>query len=274
MRAILALVLIAAGLTLTGPPAQAANVTIDLCAKPGTLALPGPSTAPIWGFSLCPAGPSVPGPVLSVDQGDAVTLVLHNGLTVPASLEIPGLTAAVEAPAGGTATASFTASGPGTYLYQGAERQLAMGLYGALVVRPPTPGYDTDEVLVLSAIDPAFNAAPESASLYSYAPKHWLINGKAHPDTAPVHGVAPGTRLLLRYLNAGFDHTTMRLLGVHERVLARDAQPLADPIDATTETIPAGGTEDALVVIPPTGTRFPLYNRQLHLGMLTFIQVP
>jgi FtsP/CotA-like multicopper oxidase with cupredoxin domain len=212
--------------------------------------------------------------VLSVDQGDAVTLVVHNSLTVPVSLEIPGLTAAVEAPAGGTATAAFTASGAGTYLYQGAERQLAMGLYGALVVKPAAPSYDKDEVLVLSAIDPVFNAAPATADLYAYAPKFWLINGRSHPDTGVIHGGVPGTRLLLRYLNAGFDNTTMRLLGVRERVLARDAQPLPDPIDATTETIPAGGTEDALVTIPAAGTRFPLYNRQLHLGMLTFIQVP
>ncbi|WP_214316752.1 multicopper oxidase domain-containing protein [Nonomuraea sediminis] len=273
MRAILVLILIAAGLVI-GAPAQAAAVTIDLCAKPGTLTLPGSVTAPVWGFSVCPGAASVPGPVLSVDQGDAVTLVVHNSLSVPVSLEIPGLTAAVQAPVGGTATAAFTASTAGTYLYQGTERQLAMGLYGALVVRPATPSYDRDAVLVLSAIDPAFNAAPTTADLYTYNPKYWLINGKAYPDTDPVHGVAAGTKVLLRYVNAGYDNTTMRLLGAYERVLARDAQPLADPVDVTTDTIPAGATEDALVTVPASGTRFPIYNRQLHMGMLTFLQVP
>ncbi|MCW2876132.1 MAG: ferroxidase [Sphaerisporangium sp.] len=294
MRRTLVLILIAAGLTLPASPASAANVSIDLCASAGTLTLPGPVTANIWGYALAGSGgscagvtPSVPGPVLSVDQGDAVSIVVHNTLTTPVSLEVPGLAlgqgAGVSAPAGGTATATFTASAPGTYLYQGTERQLPMGLYGALVVRPPAAGqaygsattaYDREALLVLSAIDPAFNAAPATADLYHYAPKFWLINGKAYPDTDPVHGVAPGTKVLLRYLNAGFDNTSMRLLGAYERVLARDARPLANPFDATAETIPAGGTEDAVVTIPASGTRFPLYNRQLHQTMLTFIQVP
>jgi hypothetical protein len=79
----------------------------------------------------------------------------------------------------------------------------------------------------------------------------------------------------------------MALLGMHQRVLARDARLLANPFDAVAETIPAGATEDAIATIPPAGTRFALYNRQLHLtngvaggpahtpgGMLTFVEVP
>ncbi|MEV8631728.1 multicopper oxidase domain-containing protein [Streptosporangium sp. NPDC051023] len=302
MRRTLVLVLIAACLVLPGRSAAAAGVTIDLCASAGTLPLPGSVFANIWGFSAAAPGgscadakPSLPGPVISVDEGDDVSLVVHNGLTVPVSLEVPGLSldqgASVTAAPGATATATFTASAPGTYLYQGTERQLPMGLYGALIVRsavagrayaPAATAYDRQEVLVLSAIDPVFNASPATADLYRYAPKYWLINGKAYPGTDPVHGGPPGTTVLLRYLNAGFDNTSMRLLGLYERVVARDARPLGNPFEATAETIPAGGTEDAVVTIPPSGSRFALYNRQLHLtngaaspgGMLTFIEVP
>jgi len=97
--------------------------------------------------------------------------------------------------------------------------------------------------------------------------------------------------VLLRYLNAGFDNTTMQLLGMHQRVVARDARLLNNPFDANAETIPAGATEDAIATVPdaaaPSTNGFPLYNRQLHLtngvqnegdptpagggGMLTFI---
>jgi hypothetical protein len=74
----------------------------------------------------------------------------------------------------------------------------------------------------------------------------------------------------------------MLLLGMHQRVIARDARPLGNPFDATAETVPAGATEDTIATIPASGTRFALYNRQLHLtngatapgGMMTFIEVP
>jgi FtsP/CotA-like multicopper oxidase with cupredoxin domain len=118
-----------------------------------------------------------------------------------------------------------------------------------------------------------------------------LINGKAYPDTTAI-GAAAGQRVLLRYLNAGYDNTSMTLLGVHQQVVARDARLLNNPFPANTETIPAGATEDTLVTVPagspPSTHGFPLYNRQLHLtngpqtgstpapatggGMLTFIQ--
>jgi FtsP/CotA-like multicopper oxidase with cupredoxin domain len=176
-----------------------------------------------------------------------------------------------------------------------------MGLAGALLVRSGTPnqaygsaatGYDVEATMVLGAVDPAFNAAPDTFDLHGYRATYWLINGRSYPDTATVTAAA-GQRLLLRYVNAGFDNTTMLLLGMHERVLARDARLLPSPYDAAAETVPAGGTRDAIATVPatapPSPHGFPLYNRQLHLtngnaptaaapnpaywpgGMLTFI---
>jgi FtsP/CotA-like multicopper oxidase with cupredoxin domain len=312
---LVALSTLTAGLlvALGGGPASAQAVTIDLCATSGGLALPDAVTAPVWGFALAardPAGaptcagviPLVPGPVLDVGQDDVVTVVVHNELAEEVVFEAPGQAirqGSVAAAPHGVATYTFTASDPGTFLYQsaaGSGRQLAMGLYGALIVRPPvagrayaspTTGYDQEAVLVLSAVDPAFNANPATYDLGLYKATYWLINGKAYPQTDPIHAVAAGRRVLLRYVNAGFDNTTMRLLGARERVIARDARPLANPIDAVGETMPAGGTEDVIVSVPAGGSRFALYNRQLHLtngtpaspthtpgGMMTFIEVP
>jgi FtsP/CotA-like multicopper oxidase with cupredoxin domain len=176
-----------------------------------------------------------------------------------------------------------------------------MGLYQALVVRPTTPtpqaydsastAYDVEATLVLSDIDPNFNADPGGFDMRDYRATYWLINGKAYPQTDAINATA-GQRVLLRYLNAGHDNTTMALLGMHEHVLARDANLLPNPFDADAETIPAGETEDAIATVPATpadtalANGFPLYNRQLHLGngapadptaaggMLTFIKAP
>ena len=121
---------------------------------------------------------------------------------------------------------------------------------------------------MLSAVDPAFNADPDTFDMNDYLATYWLINGKAYPDTAAITATA-GQRVLLRYLNAGYDNTSMPLLGMHERVLARDARLLDNPFDAAAETIPAGGTEDAIATVPaaapPSAHGFPLYNRQLHV---------
>jgi FtsP/CotA-like multicopper oxidase with cupredoxin domain len=292
-RGLLVAALVAAGISATGSNASAAAVPVELCAVPGTIDLPGQAGVPIWGFGT-PTTPgdcstataSLPGPVIDVNVGDVVTVHVINALPAGSGaliFEAPGIdfdAGATDAVVGGAVTRTFTAGAPGTYLYQSsgaAGRQTAMGLYGALVVRPaPNQAYgasthfDVEKVLVLSALDPVFNADPLNADLTTYLPTYWMINGKSYPQTMS-DGIqaSPGQTLLLRYVNAGFDNTSMELLGLHEHVLARDAHLLPQAFDAAVETIPSGGTEDALVTMPatapPVGNGFALFNRQLHL---------
>jgi len=299
-RALLVLVVASAGMVLVGSSASAAPVTINLCAVAGTVALPGSVTAPIWGFAqvatsgACTgATPTLPGPVLTVNEGDVVTVNVTNALpgTRTLTFEAPGVAfnaGPTDAATGATVTRSFTAVA-GTYLYQSsgdAGRQEAMGLYGALVVNSAAAGtaygagteYNVSAPLVLSQVDVAFNAAPDTFNLYTYNATYWLINGQAYAPPAAPPGItaAGGQKLLLRYLNAGNDNTSMLLLGLHQHVVARSARLLNNPFDADAETIPAGGTEDAIVTLPatltpPSTNGYPLYNRQLHLtnGPLT-----
>lgn len=293
-----------------GAPGVADAETIELCADEGTIDLPGLPNVPIWGFSLDPGTgcepATLPGPVLNVDVGDVVTVNLHNNLSEDVSIVFPGqdLTPnAVVVAAGGTGAYTFTASEAGTYLYEAgtnASVQVAMGLYGALVVRPLTAGqaydatttYDVEQVLVLSELDPNLNTYPDpndfdfvgDPAVYTdgYHATYFLINGKAYPDTDAV-SAAPGDRVLLRYVNAGLMHHTMTLLGDHQRVVAKDAYLTANPFDAVAETIPAGSTLDAIVTLEgvSSGASLPLYNRQLNVtndgaypgGMLTFLAV-
>jgi FtsP/CotA-like multicopper oxidase with cupredoxin domain len=314
-RVALVLVVAAAGLTLAGSPASAAAVTINLCAVTGTVTMPGSVSVPIWGFGI-PTTPGdcstatagLPGPVVTVAEGDTVTINVGNALPAGHTIrfEVPGIAfnpGPTDAAPGSSVTRSFTASAPGTYLYQSsgnAGRQLAMGLAGALLVRSATANqaydsastaYDVEALLVLSAIDPNLNAAPDTFDLHAFRATYWLINGQPYTSGVPGITAAAGQRVLLRYLNAGYDQTAMALLGLQERVLARDARLLNNPFLAAAETIPAGATEDAIATVPagaaPSANGFALYNRNLHIttgsqtgpsptpatggGMLTFI---
>jgi hypothetical protein len=110
----------------------------------------------------------------------------------------------------------------------------------------------------------------------NWHPSLWLVNGQTYPGTANV-SVPAGQRVLLRYLNAGIDNNTMTVLGLHERMLAQDAYPLTNPFDFVAETFASGQTGDALVQVPAgtaSGTRYPLYNRNLQMGMFTYLTVP
>lgn len=276
----------------------------DLTAAAGSVTLPtatGTQTIPVWSYSLGGSAIGAVGPTLVANAGETLEIGLSNQLAVATALEIPGQTAAADsvgvAP-GAAGTYSFAGLQPGTYLYQAGvltptgARQAAMGLFGALVVRPAAAGraydtaasaYDDEALLVYSEIDPAFNANPLGAKLQSFRPAYLLINGRAYPDTTPI-ATAPGHRLLLRQVNAGVHFHTTGVLGLRQTFVADDGAPLAAPLDLVARTIGAGQSVDSMVSVPAgvaDGTRYPLYETGLPAngpgggngsgGMLVFI---
>jgi hypothetical protein len=297
--------LLAALAVIAGPagPAGAAAVTVDLYASTGSTTLPGGQTVPVWGYRTSPGSVTQPGgPPVVVQQGDTVTIQLHNGLGERTGLLlqgqpiVPDLTGTA---AGGTATYTFTAGEPGTYLYEAAllpnaQHQIAMGLYGALVVQPSTAGraygdagsaFDDEAVLLLSEIDPALNNAADKAAfdLRTFAPRYFLVNGVAHPATTPIPA-AGGDTVLLRYVNAGSTYHSMGVLGARQTVIALDGSRLDFDRSYVAETFGPGQTADALVTAPQatTDTALSVYDAGLTLrngntvgfgGMLTSIDV-
>ena len=185
----------------------------------GPLALPVGTTT-IWGFSQTDGGsPSLPGPDLIVNQGDAVTVNLVNHLGVATSILFGGQSMVPDqvgaAASGGTKTYTFTATRPGTYLYEagllpGSEYQVAMGLHGVLVVRPagqPLQAYadaatafNDEALVVVSEIDPALNnsATPWTVDLRAFNPKWFLMNGNPYTTAAAAITTSSGNKLLLR----------------------------------------------------------------------------
>lgn len=279
---------------------------VDLCAKEGTLTLPGATTVPIWGFGVKAPGVdcadvevTLPGPVLEVTAGSTISVTLHNGLSENVSLAFPAQAVPPDPDGAAPSTSktyTFQAAAPGTFLYEtgtNPTRQIAMGLFGAMVVRPtdapaqayddPATAFDREQVLVLSEVDPAFNANPAGFDMTAFAPRYWLINGRAYPDASLSISVAAEERVLLRYANAGVHHHSMSLLGARQQVLAKDGHPSLTSAAVVGEMIPAGQTLDALVTVPAGagGERLPLYERGLRLtngasfpgGMLAFLEV-
>ncbi|MCB0908833.1 MAG: multicopper oxidase domain-containing protein [Nocardioidaceae bacterium] len=276
----LAAALTGAGLALAGAlagpasPAAAATVSYDLYAEVGSTTLPGSAaTLPVWGYTLDGSAPTAPGgPVLEATEGDDLTITLHNGIGERTSLLFQGQQVAPDlegVPNGGDTTYTVHVDQAGTYLYEagllssvpgGTEHQVAMGLYGALVVHPATAGrayadaataFDVDQVMLLGEIDPALNNAADKGAfdMRSFAPKYTLINGRAHPDTAPI-SASGGDRVLLRYVNAGMVYHSMGVLGAGQTVVALDGSRLDYDRHYTAETIGPGQTADAIITAP------------------------
>ena len=276
----------AAGTTMvctTGP-------TFNLETADGYISTPDGNSLYMWGYTVSGNPFQMPGPVLCVNEGDTVTVHLTNKLPEPVSIVFPGQTGVTttggssglftaEAPActggppctPGTVTYSFVASKPGTYLYESGtnpHKQVQMGLYGALVVRPTlnqtNPGhyyayndaateYDPNHeyLLVLHDIDPELHYAVEHGLPYNVSTmwdRYWTINGRSMPDTLSdnfvpwlpsqpygalvrVEASADETSLpaLIRYANAGMVNHPFHPHGNNMRIIARDGRLLRGP---------------------------------------------
>ncbi len=288
-------------------------VSCELWARAGTIDLPGMPNVPIKTFadhSGVPAITQVGGPVLDALDGDTVSILLHNDLSEPLALAVPQqpmAPATSKIAPGGYATYSFVAR-MGTSIYEAGSaasvaaldenvgKQVAQGLYGALVVRPAAQtrqaygtaatGYDEEALMLLSDIDPALNANPDTFDMSMFAPTYALINGRPYDGTAggtlPIVS-APGHDVLLRIVNAAVSFHPIGLLGLRESVVGESSQALRYPRSAVATTVAPGSTADALVHLPSAASaagHYALYDTSLRLyngtqagygGMLTTI---
>jgi FtsP/CotA-like multicopper oxidase with cupredoxin domain len=199
------------------------NPTFNLTAGPGYIITSDGNTMFMWSYMVTGGTFQYPGPVLCVNQGDTVTIILQNSLPEATSLVFPGqenvqangtlaqpdlannslTTAALP---GGSVTYSFVASNPGTFIYESGtdpKKQVEMGLASALIVRPSLGAsfaYNRSDsqftqgeefLALLSEIDPYLHQAVESNlpfNMNNYHPRYWLLNGRGFPDTVADNG--------------------------------------------------------------------------------------
>jgi hypothetical protein len=279
--------------------------TFNLIANTGWVETPDGNSIFMWSYANRDTPDSdhfqSPGPVLCVTQGQSVVVHLTNTLPEPASIVFPGqegVTASggsaglltTEAGAGnGTVAYSFTAGQPGTYLYESGSdpaKQVEMGLYGALIVRPNATtcpavastdcAYDPasrfnpgrEYLLLLSDIDPDLHHAVEIGATYDLnarRARYFAINGREFPDTLQDNGtgllpnqpygalvrIQPNTATnsqpaLIRMINVGLQNHPFHPHGNHTTEIAQDGRPVA-PTEHFGETIGSGQTLDYLL---------------------------
>jgi hypothetical protein len=289
------------GMVCTPGTVSGTTHTFNLVANTGYIDTPDGNSVFMWSYANRDAPDNdhfqSPGPVLCATQGETVVVNLTNTLSEPTSIVFPGQEAVTPtggtpglltteaAVTNGTVSYRFAAGQPGTYLYESGtdpSKQIEMGLYGALVIRPSLgAGYAYDVstpfdpareyLLLLSEIDPDLHHAVEINGRYDFnslTNRYFAINGREFPDTIQDNGTslqpnqpygalvrlqptAPNAApALLRMINVGTVNHPFHPHGNHTREIAQDGRLLVSPSSGTAssehfgETIGSGQTKD------------------------------
>jgi FtsP/CotA-like multicopper oxidase with cupredoxin domain len=282
------------------PPTCTTDCTITLEAKESSVTVAdvrnGPQQIPVWGFGVNGGLAGLAGldNAIKVPVGTTVTIILANNLPAtagPLALSFPSLAAADVSVSGSTYT--IKANKVGTSVYEAGDtpsgpRQVAMGLVGALIVTPAscatsmcaydTTAYQDEAIVALSDLDAEFAADPIAFDMSYYGQStnadgtarrvYHTINGKAFPDT-DVIDAHTGDNVLVRYVNASVKDHSMGLLGLHQNLLARNADPYEHPQSFVAPLIGPGETADVAIAVPAgarAGQRYPLTDQSHRFG--------
>lgn len=195
---------------------------------------------------------------------------------------------------------------PGTYMYHchfEPVEHIQMGMVAPLVVRPalekqpefsgrqfayndPATQFDREYLIFLTELDADAHdsiAKIQEFDWTEYRPEYWLLNGRSYPDTVkpaaepelpqqPYSGLitaSPGEKVLLRFVNLGFQQHSIQILGIPLQVVGQDAQPVkglnGENLSYWKNALyfAAGQTLDAIFTAPAAGA-YPLFNRNYH----------
>jgi manganese oxidase len=192
---------------------------------------------------------TVPGPIIKVNVGDHVRIVVDNklpmstgvhfhGIEVPANMDgVPDVTQAPIKP-GKRFVYEFTANKPELGMYHShhdAQVQVPNGMLGVFQVGdpalPPNTGPVTQTVpMVLN-----------DAGVIGLS-----INGKSFPATAPIIA-HPGDWVEINYFNEGLQIHPMHLHGLPQLVIGEDGYPLSSPYTVDTLSVAPGERFTTLV---------------------------
>lgn len=169
----------------------------------------------------------VPGPVIKVDVGDRVRIVLKNELPESTGLHIHGVEKLPNAmdgvpditqdpiEPGRSFTYEFTATAPAVAMYHShhnATKQVGNGMLGALLIgRVALPAG--------SSVDQEIPMVLNDTGTIGFS-----LNGKSFPATAP-YAAKIGDQILVHYMNEGVTAHPMHLHGMPGHIVARDGYP-------------------------------------------------
>ncbi len=198
---------------------------------------------------------AVPGPVIRVNEGDRVRMIVQNdlpgatavhwhGMILPNDQDgVPHLTQDPIRP-GQRFIYEWNAVATGTHWYHShsSGRDIGRGLYGALEVVPRVGDIraDRDYRLMIGDTNLGF-----------------VLNGRSFPATVPLQARV-GERVRIRLIGTGESSHPIHLHGFPFRVMAQDGLRLPQPQWMDTLLVSPGQTFDILVV-PQTPGRWLLH---------------
>ncbi len=225
--------------------------------------MPG-TTVRAWAYNG-----QMPGPEIRVREGDLVRITLHNELPVGTTIHWHGvnLSPEMDGPVGLNQAAvepgedfvyEFVATPAGTRWYHShadPTAQIALGLYGSLIVEPREPSrtYDRDYTYILNEWD--LELTPDVAT--GKAPRGvrdqllrggelgtdlFLMNGHAHESIPPIT-LAEGERVLVRLINAGNLPHAIHTHGHSFKIVATDGNDVPEGMALLKDTVLIGPGE-------------------------------
>ncbi len=211
----------------------------------------------------------VPGPVIKVDVGDTVRVVLHNELPMATDVHFHGIRTPFEADGvapitqdpilpGEEFTYEFTVEEPAVGMFHahfGAQMSVPNGLLGTFLVgQMPLPEVLPGGAGRASEDDPPTTVDQEIPMVLNDAGVIGLtINGKGFPATTPI--VADeGDWLMIHYENEGLLVHPMHLHQFPQLVIAKDGLALDQPYWADTVLVGPGERYTVLVHADVVGT--------------------
>ncbi len=200
----------------------------------------------------------LPGPRIRLTEGDRVRIHVKNnlpesttvhwhGLIVPNEMDGPAKITQVPIAPGGSYTYEFTTEQSGTYFYHThdhADRQQALGLYGALIIDPKEPSKepqaDLEYVIQLQEWLERDGLTYPAMLMEGGLPNYFTINGKAYPATDTIH-MKVGQTVKLRFIgsNNNFVHP-MHVHGGPFTVVARDGEVIPKSARFLADTVNVG----------------------------------
>lgn len=267
---------------------QARNFTLYV--RDNILKLPDGALIHAFGYTDDPHGRAkVPGPALTVTEGDMINLTLVNDEDPTNTkynrggdgyaLAIDGFDLPNQSPIkmGQRFTYHFIATHAGTYWYHcrvNPIQHLQMGLYGALIVQsaadassayPNTPLFNKQYTFVLSEMDSVehqreydtLHKGGPAVSWSNYQPDYFLMNGRAYPDTMmdPMDSIngTVGQTVLVRLINAGSEVHMMHTHGFHFLVIGANGRKLDHLYYKDTLLIKPGERYDIILRLNQVG---------------------
>ena len=211
----------------------------------------------------------MPGPEIRVTEGDRVRITLRNqlpvgttihwhGVNLPPEMDGPvGLNQAAVEP-GETFVYEFVATPAGTRWYHShadPTAQIALGLYGSLIVEPREPRrtYDREFTYMLNewdlelTPDVAMGKAPRGPGDQmlrggELGTDLFLMNGHAHESIPPIK-LAEGERVLVRLINAGNLPHAIHTHGHSFKIVATDGNDVPEGMEFVKDTVLIGPGE-------------------------------